>query len=134
MPAFAFALLSGCIVYKRDSFPDPPTEPLPESSTSPYDAQLSGAAAKKEAGAGSAPLVITLAGTEHHTQGLEVDCPSGFRERAPLTSGQGSFAYVPKEDCTLWFKGGAPAQFSPVRGGQTLDCEIVGTTALCVKH
>ena len=127
-------LLFGCAVYTRDEFPEPPIAPLPESTPGPSEAQRSVSEAKQEAGSGSAPLVVSLLGAEHHTQGLEVDCPSGFRERTPLSAGQGRFAYVPKEDCTLWFKGGVPAQYGPVRGGQTLDCEIVGTTAVCVAR
>lgn len=125
-------LLGGCAVYKRDTYTEAPPAPV-EPTTSPYEAQLSPTEARQEAGSGSAPLVVQLVGTEHHTQGLEVDCPSGFRERTPLMGGEGRFAYVPKEDCTLWFKGGVPAQFGPVRGGQTLACEIVGTTAICEK-
>jgi hypothetical protein len=38
---------------------------------------------------------------------------------------------VPQESCTVHFKGGAPASFGPVRGGQGLSCNIVGNTAVC---
>ena len=40
-------------------------------------------------------------------------------------------ANVPNESCTMFFKGGPPAQYKPVRGGASYTCKIVGTTAVC---
>jgi len=38
---------------------------------------------------------------------------------------------VPTESCVLHFKGGTPARFSPVSGGQSISCYIQGSTAVC---
>jgi hypothetical protein len=62
---------------------------------------------------------------------VEVTCPSGYRQRASISAGKASFSGVPSDSCMLYFKGGAPAQFGPVRGGQSLKCSIQATTAVC---
>lgn len=62
---------------------------------------------------------------------IEVNCPSGFRERGSFSGTRASVANVPNEPCTVNFKGGAPAKFSPVRGNQSLTCTITGSTAVC---
>ncbi len=63
---------------------------------------------------------------------LEVTCPSGFRKRASISPGGSStLADVPTESCVLHFKGGTPARFSPVSGGQSISCYIQGSTAVC---
>lgn len=79
---------------------------------------------------GPATLTVKLADAGG-ANAVEVVCPSGFRQRSALSGGSGSIASVPQEKCTMYFKGGAPAQFGPVRGGQSLNCNIVGTTAVC---
>ncbi len=85
---------------------------------------------KKAAAApsGPAPLTVKLA---TGANAFEVTCPSGFRQRTAISGGTGTLQGVPLESCTLFFKGGAPAKYGPVKGGQTLTCSITGTTAVC---
>jgi hypothetical protein len=62
---------------------------------------------------------------------VEVKC-SNVRERADFRSGTATVPNVPTgEGCQIFFKGGAPASFRPVSGGQTLQCTFVGSTASC---
>ena len=68
---------------------------------------------------------------------VEVSCPSGYRTRPTLvptlggTVGVARASNLPDEPCELWFKGGTPAAFSPVRAGQDLRCTVTGATAVC---
>jgi len=63
---------------------------------------------------------------------VEVTCPSGYRKRANLNAGSASLTGLPRgEQCTAHFKGGAPASFNPVTGGQSLRCALTDTTANC---
>lgn len=68
---------------------------------------------------------------------VEVSCPSGYRTRATLaptlggTVGVARASNLPDEACELWFKGGTPAAFSPVRPGMDLSCTVTGATAVC---
>lgn len=80
---------------------------------------------------GPAPLNVSMSGDLAGTTSLEVNCPSGFRERGRLNGTSATVPNVPQEGCTLFFKGGPPAKFSPVRGGQSLSCSIQGTTGVC---
>jgi len=61
---------------------------------------------------------------------VEVVCPS-TRLRGSFSGGVASIPGVPGEDCSIMFKGGPPAQYKPVRGGQSVSCTFVGTTASC---
>jgi len=62
---------------------------------------------------------------------VEVKCED-VRERATLSNGTAMVKGIPTdEDCTLYFKGGMPVQFHPVRGGQSLTCTFEGATASC---
>ena len=63
---------------------------------------------------------------------LELKCPNGFRERSAIKVNTAVFYAVPDEQCTLYFKGGVPAQYSPINTG-TYYCSISGTTAVCSK-
>ncbi len=64
---------------------------------------------------------------------FELTCPSGYRERARITENTGVFNSVPDEPCTLHFKGGAPAKFSPIRWG-THQCLLSSSTAICTQR
>lgn len=78
------------------------------------------------------PAAVTVkvaAGTP--STGVEITCPGGFRNRGTFASDVAVVSNVPQEDCTVFFKGGPPAKYKPVHGGQTLTCSFQGTTALC---
>jgi serine/threonine protein kinase len=62
---------------------------------------------------------------------VEVLCPSGVRERGYFSNGSARVSGIPNEPCSLNFKGGAPAKFSPVRGGMSLRCTYSGSTMTC---
>ncbi|MCB9794015.1 MAG: hypothetical protein H6741_14970 [Alphaproteobacteria bacterium] len=77
-------------------------------------------------------LRLFLMSGSHHATAAELICPSGYRLRVPLEGGWARFEEVPAgEDCTVYFKGGAPANFEPVQGGQDLKCQISATTGVC---
>ncbi|MFT5679937.1 MAG: hypothetical protein ACI8RZ_000842 [Myxococcota bacterium] len=61
---------------------------------------------------------------------VEVVCSSGFRQRSYFTDGAASFAGMPAESCTLSFKGGPPAQFTPITAG-SWSCSYSGSTMSC---
>jgi hypothetical protein len=61
---------------------------------------------------------------------VELVC-SSKRDRASFRGGAASFSGVPNEDCQLFFKGGVPGKYGPVRGGQSVTCEMIGSTANC---
>ncbi len=63
---------------------------------------------------------------------LELKCPNGHRERASIKVNTASFYNVPKEACTLYFKGGVPAKYNPLNWG-TYYCALSDTTAVCSK-
>ncbi len=63
---------------------------------------------------------------------LEITCPDGWRNRAPVTENTATFEGVPDDQCTLQVKGGVPARFSPITWG-TWYCRLAGTTAVCSK-
>lgn len=69
--------------------------------------------------------------------GLELVCSEGYRERVTLGTGDaptwlwGRFEGVAGSECTLHFKGGAPARHLGVRPGAALTCDLVGSTAVC---
>jgi len=63
---------------------------------------------------------------------IELTCPSGFRNRAMVERRTAIFDGVPKEDCTMMFKGGPPLRYQPLNWG-TYTCQISGSTVLCNK-
>jgi hypothetical protein len=82
---------------------------------------------------GNAPLTVKLEPGAPLFTSIEVVCetPSGkYRERAPFSSGTAVRADVPRSDCTMYFKGGPPANVR-VSGGQTLSCSFVGSSPNC---
>ncbi len=111
---------------EEDTAPPPAPAPAPK----PKVKSSTPKAAAPAPSSGPGTLTVTLADASQATS-IEVNCPSGFRQRSALSGGRGSIASVPQEKCVLYFKGGAPAQFAPVNGGRSLSCSIVGTTAVC---
>lgn len=64
---------------------------------------------------------------------LELTCSGGFRARADVKTNTAVFDGVPNEECTLFFKGGPPAKYRPMRWG-TWSCGLSGTTAVCTQR
>ena len=102
--------------------------PVPKPATPKPKATVTHVAAP--VASGPAPLTVHLADATQATS-IEVTCPSNFRNRASLKGGVGTIGAVPQESCNLIFHGGPPAAYAPVHGGQSLNCSIVGTTAVC---
>jgi serine/threonine protein kinase len=71
--------------------------------------------------------------TEGGYNRAEVSCEGGGKLMGKVSGGTAVIANVPTGGtCTLFLKGaGAPAPFKPVRGGQSLSCTVVDTTARC---
>ena len=108
----------------RVTRPPPPKRP-PKSSGSSGTSGTTPAAPKIGNGVVKIAIVGGLATT------LEVTCPSGFRKRANFNAGSATVSGVPSgEQCTAYFKGGAPSNF-PVKGGMSLRCTLTDTTANC---
>jgi hypothetical protein len=76
------------------------------------------------------PLTVTLQDASG-ISGVEVVCPSNFRQRVSLAGNSATVPNVPVESCTLFFKGAVNAQYGPVRGNQRLSCRLAGSTAVC---
>ncbi|MCK6520487.1 protein kinase [Myxococcota bacterium] len=113
---------------KQDTAAPPP--PVPEAPKPKAPKASGGApAAPKAPSVPSGSLTVSLPGGG--ATSVEVTCPSGYRQRASINGGKASFSGVPSDSCMIYFKGGAPAQFGPVRGGQSLKCSIQATTAVC---
>jgi hypothetical protein len=72
--------------------------------------------------------VLVAEGLPHPT--VELTCPGGFRQRAAVMEHAALFTGVPDEDCDLFFKGGAPLRYRPLRYG-TWACSVVANTAVC---
>ena len=66
---------------------------------------------------------------------VDLVCSDGsFRSSQPLTNGVTTFSEVPSGACTLEFKGGTPAKYTPARRGSTYNCAIIGQTAVCKEE
>ena len=76
-------------------------------------------------------VLVKLADTSQ-ASGVELVCGAGsYRLRKSFAGGVANFSGVPGGQCTLYFKGGIPAKFTPVVRGKSYNCSIVGTTAVC---
>ncbi|MBL8614121.1 MAG: serine/threonine protein kinase [Deltaproteobacteria bacterium] len=120
---------------EEDTAAPPPAAPTPKPKGSggggtPKPKPASGGAAPAPAPrANGGSVSVRLSGAPNTS--FEVSCPGGFRGRGSLSGGAGSVSGVPGEDCTVYFKGGPPAKYGPVRGGQSISCTIEGNTAIC---
>ncbi len=114
----------------KDTGEEPEPEPQPRRTTTRKATTTAPAA---PAAPKSNPGTLTVKMTDQtFLTTIEVTCPSGMRQRAAISpGGSATVSNVPNETCVLHFKGGAPARFSPVSGGQSLSCYIQGTTAVC---
>ena len=88
---------------------------------------------KDEAIAESPPEVekttIRIRDTSRFTS-AEIKCETGFRDRAHFIGRTAIFTDVPHDECTVFFKGGAPAKTS-IRGGEKKNCTFSGATTDC---
>ncbi len=85
---------------------------------------------KKPPPAAKATITVKIP-SDFPATGAVVKCGE-MSKKGSFSGGVASIPDIPtSEDCTLLFKGGPPAQFRPVRGGQSLNCTFVGTTASC---
>lgn len=64
--------------------------------------------------------------------GVELTCPSGYRNRAVVERRTAVFEGVPQQDCMMIFKGGPPLRYQPLGWG-TYTCQVSGSTVLCNK-
>jgi len=83
-------------------------------------------------------LGVRISGPPGALTAVEVVCPGGFRGRSPIHAAAGGSMGLATVDglptgerCTLHFKGGQPARFSPVDAGAAILCDIIGATATC---
>lgn len=65
---------------------------------------------------------------------MELQCASGYRNRADIAQNTGVFDGVPAgEVCTLFLKGGAPLKYKPIEWG-TYQCTVDALTMHCVER
>ena len=115
---------TGTVAPKKEVPAPRPKEPRSVTPRAPSEPKV------KPLGA-TATVNVTFAGTTMPTS-VEVSCASGFRERKALGGGTASIPNVPTgETCQLHPKGAGAPTSAPVRGGQSLNCTIVGTTTSC---
>lgn len=105
--------------------PEPPKPPEPAKRP----AQASSSPKPAPRPTGPAPATIQIPADQPFTS-IEVTCPSGFRARAPFEGGRATVRDVPREDCTVHFKGGPPAR-NRISGGQTKTCTFPNAQAVC---
>jgi hypothetical protein len=109
----------------------PPPPPRPVSRARPSGPTAPAAPAPAPKPVGPAPATFTIPSGVVYT-GVEVTCPSGYRNRGAFAGTKATVPDVPTtEDCTAFFKGGSPASAKPVRGGKTWACEFPSATAVC---
>jgi len=112
--------------------PLPASAPVPYTHTPSVPTTHHGGGPAPAPRPSSAPVHISIPGTARYPGGVEITCPSGFRRRGAFSGQTATVADVPSESCTLYFKGGSPAQFSPVSGGSSYSCEFPAPgTAVC---
>ena len=110
-----------------------PDKPKPKPKPK-IDVAAAPAEPRKPKAAANAPLSVSIKGSEPYTT-IVVRCSGTtppFSQKAPISGGTGTVAGVPTDqDCELQFTGPMTAKFRPVRGGQSLTCSFVSTTASC---
>ena len=106
--------------------PAPVTTPAPTPAVVPVAPEPAVISAPQVSGG---TLTIRIAHGASFTA-AEVICPSGYRQRAVFTNGTADLPDLPAEQCTLLFKGGPPAKFTPITAG-TWQCSYSGSTLSC---
>lgn len=75
---------------------------------------------------------IVISGV-YDTKWFELSCNNGaYRERGEIAENTTVFNGVPTGECSLYFKGGTPAQYRAISAG-SWRCSLTGTTAVCSK-
>ncbi|MDP2308713.1 MAG: protein kinase [Pseudomonadota bacterium] len=78
-----------------------------------------------------APVTVTFTGSPIPTS-VEINCPSGFRDKRGLSGGSATVPDVPTgESCQLHPKGAGAPTSANVRGGSSYNCTISGTVTSC---
>ena len=78
----------------------------------------------------AAPLSLRFSGAQLPAY-VEVNCDTGFRERASLVGDRADFPAVPLAVPCLALPKGVVATSVEVKGGHAWACEVVGTTTAC---
>ncbi|MAY81656.1 MAG: hypothetical protein CL930_12835 [Deltaproteobacteria bacterium] len=115
--------------------PTPPprrTTPRATSSSKPRRSSPKAPATTSSApSAGRGTVIVTIKDASQ-ASAVELVCSAGsYRKRQSFSGGVARFSGVPGSNCELYFKGGIPAKFTPVRAGKSYGCSIIGTTAVC---
>lgn len=110
--------------------PDGPPKPPKTTHNTPAGGGSTSTATPSQPRVSAGTLAVVMADTAGLT-GVEVVCPSNYRNRASFSGGRAVLSNVPSEPCGLFFKGAISAQFAPVTGGRSYNCKITGTTAVC---
>lgn len=80
----------------------------------------------------SGRINVVISGA-YDTKWFEMSCNnSAYRERGDIADNTTVFNAVPTGECTLYFKGGTPAQYRGIGAG-SWRCSLTGTTAVCSK-
>ena len=109
----------------------PPVARRPARSSAPARAPAQRSTTSRAGSAGRGTVIIKLPDSTQ-ASAAELVCTAGaYRLRKPFSSGVASFSGVPGGACTVFFKGGIPAKFSPVTAGRSYTCNIMGITAVC---
>jgi serine/threonine-protein kinase len=104
--------------------------PGPTVHKAPKTPSASSAPATPKLGA-TASVTVNFAGAAIPTS-VEISCSGGFRQRKGLSGGSVTVPDVPTGDtCQLYPKGAGAPTSTPVRGGKTYNCSIIGTTTSC---
>ena len=119
---------------REDTGFTPPPQPVRRRSATSSSSRSSRPAASTaptgpKVGGGSVMVKLTDAS---QARAVELICGAGsYRKRQSFTAGVTKFGGVPGGQCTLYFKGGIPAKFTPVSRGRSYSCSIIGQTAVC---
>ncbi len=105
-----------------------------EEDKDPKPPKVAGSAPVSSAGAPTGtPGSVAVISKGQSFLAIEVRCPNGTRKRAAFSGNKATAKGIPgNEDCTLLFKGGLPAKYTPVRSGYVYTCAFKGSSADCV--
>ncbi len=78
----------------------------------------------------NATVTVNFTGATLPTS-VTIQCNGGFIDKRALSNGSASIPGVPTGDTCQMHPKGTVATSAPVRGGQTLNCQIIGTTSSC---